>query len=488
VTVLYPKGATMGGKKKLNLALEEDFKILLLEDGLPVSECIVSGLTDLMVGDFKAYNLTGPPKVTVSVPLYTSGLIEVKPPTVTVEEVYLVNSTRPKPKVQGNDSNGTNGSSNTIRDDSFGANGTNKANETKGASSSTSGSDTASSSEHAENLSKEEEEAVEAGNGSNTSPNASENISEADVEVIWKEKKRKHERKLAMKQSDFKPLPLSDAAIEKLRKKLEDAAREEAEVRALASIKNDLEAAIYGSRDKLDREVIIQVTTEEQREVVIKLCSEYEEWMYEVVDSKGEYERRLTTLQELLGPMEERAAEFETRTELVEQVTEDVAEMLRIKAHIEANMSWLLPNKTEAAQKKLSEFEEWWQQKQDQQKKLPLHEAPAYMKADVLQRLSKIQKEWERLRRLKKPKKDPATKNAKNQSTVDNSTQDSANVTKKDELPTNPADVEREIASIRDRKSAAVEKEDFDSAHTLKLRESMLSKHLEHLRAGREEL
>ncbi|CAE7856084.1 HSP70-17, partial [Symbiodinium microadriaticum] len=82
------------GKKKLSFNLEEDFMVKLFEDDILVSEYTVSGLKDLLDGKWKEYNTTGAPKISVSVTLETSGIIEVKQPVATVEELYWVNVTK----------------------------------------------------------------------------------------------------------------------------------------------------------------------------------------------------------------------------------------------------------------------------------------------------------------------------------------------------------------------------------------------------------
>merc|ERR1711972_1012924 len=109
---------------------------------------------------------------------------------------------------------------------------------------------------------------------------------EVEYEVVLKQKKRKHEKKLTIKRIDYKPVPLSADQIESARKHLEEMAKAEEEVQAVNEMKNQLEAAIYGSRDKVERDDIVKVSTESQREEVVKLCTEYEEWMYEGATAK----------------------------------------------------------------------------------------------------------------------------------------------------------------------------------------------------------
>jgi len=438
LTTLYPVGAPLGGKKKLSFNLEEDFMVKLFEDDILVSEYTVSGLKELLDGKWKEYNTTGAPKISVSVTLETSGIIEVKQPVATVEELYWVNVTKEKPKpnitLPKNASNATN-----------------------------------ESGEAFENQTTEEPAAAEE---ANSSANATE-----EPEVVLKQKKKKHEKTLTVKRSDYKPKPLTAEKIEELQKRLEELKAKEEQAAALAGLRNELEAYIYGSRDKLERDDIIQVSTEEQRSEITKLCTDYEEWMYEAGASKAEFESKLKDLQDRLSPMEERALELEARADLPEMVEEEIAAIKDMQKTIAKNMTWVSANKTEAAAEKLAEFESWWAKKQEQQKGLPLHEAPAYTKQEVVSAVSKVKKEWEKLKKTKKPKetKPKAEKNA---------TKDKGDKAAPEEpLPTDIDSVEKELASISVKKMEAVEKEDFDAAHVLKQREQALSEQLKKLKA-----
>merc|ERR1712048_58278 len=98
LTTLYPIGAPLGGKKKLSFSLEEDFVVKLFEDGVLLSEYSITGLEEILKGKWAEYNLTGPPKVNVAVHLESSGIVEIKTPTATCEETYLVNETKKIPR------------------------------------------------------------------------------------------------------------------------------------------------------------------------------------------------------------------------------------------------------------------------------------------------------------------------------------------------------------------------------------------------------
>jgi hypoxia up-regulated 1 len=450
VTTLYPVGGPLGGKKKLSFTMEEDFAIKLFEDGVLLSEYVLTGLAEKLSGAWKEYNTTGPPKVVVNVNLEGSGLIEVKNPIATIEELYWVNVTREKKKDSNasNDSNGTDETSDINLDSSSEA-------------------DANASSDESANKSD-----------SANSTNKTSNASAIEYEVIQKQKKKKHEKKLTVKRMDYKPVPLSEEGIAEARKELDAVAKEEEEVLAAVGMKNELEAAIYGSRDKMELGEILKVSTEEQREEVVKLCTEYEEWMYEGSTSKTDFETRLNKLKDLLGPMEERALELEARPDVDDNVKEVVAKMHKFHDDLQKNKTWVNETKLEATLKKLTDFEEWWTKKQESQKGLPLHEAPAYTKAEVQESIKKLQKDWDKSMKAatKKPKEDKKT--AKGSNATNASSGSSKESTKEEALPSDAKAVEAELKAVREKKAQAVEDEDFDKANELKQRETKLKAHL----------
>jgi len=461
-TILYPAGSPLGGKKKLTFNLEEDFAIKIFENGVLITEYTVTGLKDVLEGKWSGYNLTSPPKISATVPLAMSGIIEVKTPTATVEESYWINVTVPKAK---NISNATSNASESNATD--GANASQE--EAPQEETTTTTSEEAPAADESKEAPTEE---APTENGSNAS-NAS--APREDVEIIQKLKKKKHDKKLILTRTDYLPKPLTDQQIKDMREAMAKMKSAEEEVLAVAGMKNELEASIYGSREKLEREDIVKVTTEEQREELTKLCAEYEEWMYEAGATQTDYSTRLGNLQGLMAPMDERAMELENREDLPTTVKEYVDTMKENKVFIETNMTWVNISKVEKVATELEEFEEWWKKKHESQASLPLHEAPAYTKSEVMEKLSKLSRDWDKLKKIKKPKEPKKPKNA----TKANA---SAKADKGPKLPETVEEVEKELATITEQKSVAVEAEDYDKAETLKKREKLLKKHLETLK------
>merc|ERR1712060_14853 len=103
--------------------------------------------------------------------------------------------------------------------------------------------------------------------------------------------------------------------------------------------------------------------------------------------------------------------EFESRSDVQDHVKESLEDMKQKDKFIRNEMKWVNVSKVQAVEDKLVEFEEWWKKKQDQQAALPLHEAPAFTKKDVQERVSKIQKKFDELKKIKKPKEKAPPKN-----------------------------------------------------------------------------
>merc|ERR1712224_395050 len=132
-------------------------------------------------------------------------------------------------------------------------------------------------------------------------------------------------------------------------------------------------------------------------------CTEFEDWLLESSMEKSEYEARVLQLKDLIEPMQERASELEAREGLSQDVEAQISTMKKLARHISYNLTWVSENKTNATMTQLKEFESWWSKKQEQQKELPLHEAPAFTAKEVKEKLSKQMKKWVDFAKTKKP-------------------------------------------------------------------------------------
>merc|ERR1711865_703261 len=144
---------------------------------------------------------------------------------------------------------------------------------------------------------------------------------------------------------------------------------------------------------------------------------------YEGSSEKTDYETRLNKLNDLLGPMQERVVEYDARGDMEDNVKDVVDKINKFHTDLAKNKTWVNETKLEVASAKLANFTEWWAKKQASQKELPLHEAPAYTKSEVLEKLSKLQKDWDKAIKAatKKPKeeKKKETKKGSNSTKAD---------------------------------------------------------------------
>lgn len=308
-------------------------------------------------------------------------------------------------------------------------------------------------------------------NTTNSTKNKSK-AEEFDIEVVQVKKKKKHDKKLTVTTLEYKPKTLSGDSLKAAKSKLEEMAKKDHEVHLVNEMKNELEALIYGARDKMEGDTLMKVSTSEQREEVVKMCGDIEEWSYEGSEEKNEYEKRLQSLRALLGPMEERALELESREDLPATVKEQLDEIKQTKAMMKRNMSWVNESKIEKAQEVLTEFTDWWAQRQEKQKALPLSEAPAFTKVEVLDKLKTVQQEWEKLKKLKKPKEPVKKKDAKEEK------EDKDAKSKDESLPDTVEATEKALSDMKKAKSDAIENEDYDKAQDLKKQQELLTKHL----------
>mmetsp|Transcript_6461 Transcript_6461/g.15969 ORF Transcript_6461/g.15969 Transcript_6461/m.15969 type:complete len:181 (+) Transcript_6461:32-574(+) len=180
---------------------------------------------------------------------------------------------------------------------------------------------------------------------------------------------------------------------------------------------------------------------------------------------------------------------MEARADLPDNVKELVADAKAMKAHIAKNMSWVNENKTADAAKKLSEFEEWWAKKQEKQAALPLYEAPAFTRNEVMEKINAVYKDFDKLKKTKKPKeKKPKENKTAKANTSAKAGSQKAQAKAEDVMPVDIETTEKELAWVQGEKAAAVEKEDYDKAHSLKSLEKKLNEHLAKLKAEKSEL
>jgi len=208
-----------------------------------------------------------------------------------------------------------------------------------------------------------------------------------------------------------------------------------------AEAKNVLESFIINTRDKLSSDdVMEEVSTEEERDVLRAEFEKMEDWLYEEgmdLDA-GAYTKKKKGLEKLSAPIFLRAAEKEARPRVVAQALDAI----NWTSNILATWATDRPEVTEEERANVAEmcanFTTWLEEAEAKQADLQPFETPAFLSSEVTSKLEPIEKEVRRL--IKKPKPKPpkvkASKNATStNSTPANSTTDGGNATGSEELP-----------------------------------------------------
>ncbi|WIA17622.1 hypothetical protein OEZ85_014432 [Tetradesmus obliquus] len=176
---------------------------------------------------------------------------------------------------------------------------------------------------------------------------------------------------------------------------------------ATAKAKNDLEAYIIATREKLEtQEALQQVTTEEARVKFIEQLTEAEDWLYGdgEAEAADAFTTRLAGLKAVGEPIARRAAELELRPQVLSAVKEQSEAAEKLIASWADTKPWINENDTKAAADKLEEFTQWLQQQVEAQDKKEPTEEPAFIAMDVVTKWEGVQKALRKTDSKRKPK------------------------------------------------------------------------------------
>merc|ERR1719265_2865356 len=153
--------------------------------------------------------MTSTPKISTSVALEGSGIVDFKKPTATVEEWHWVNVTKEIPRAIPN----------TTKDDAAA-----NASATEEKAEGEAEKPDAEKAEADKAAPEGEKAAEETPKAESAEENSSENVTppEPQFEVIQELKKKKHEKKLTLERVDYKPKPLSEAAVAEATKRVKE--------------------------------------------------------------------------------------------------------------------------------------------------------------------------------------------------------------------------------------------------------------------------
>ncbi|KAL4458458.1 hypothetical protein ABPG75_013323 [Micractinium tetrahymenae] len=180
--------------------------------------------------------------------------------------------------------------------------------------------------------------------------------------------------------------------------------------RETAKARNDLEAYIIATRNKVESsEEVAAVTTEQQREEFLKQLTDQEDWLYG--DGEGadtsELKSHLRKLREVGDAIFGRVAEAEARPKALALAAEFV-ELTRKAVNSWPEVKpWLEKEEVDALAAQVDNFTSWLEGKKEEQAKLAAHQDPAFKSEEVTTWLVRLQKAFNRLNNKKKPKPPP---------------------------------------------------------------------------------
>jgi hypoxia up-regulated 1 len=216
---------------------------------------------------------------------------------------------------------------------------------------------------------------------------------------------------------------------------------EEKERNARAAAKNDVEAWIFASRDKLSAEKMDIVSTEDERSKATAALSAAEDWLWEDGDNVNVtvYQDKKAELTKGVSDMFFRHAQLAAREEAIKTFKEALADaakrtkewVVREEKRMARNdTTWIHVNETKRLTKMCNESSTWLQEKEVELKKVGLLVKPPFTAHEILQYIKPVQNEVAYLRYKPKPRsKVLKKKKKKTNSTASNSSNATANAT-----------------------------------------------------------
>merc|ERR1711988_695972 len=184
---------------------------------------------------------------------------------------------------------------------------------------------------------------------------------------------------------------------------------------ARANAKNDVEAFIFGAREKLDAEGVDTISSEEEREGISANLTTAEDWLWEDGDNV-EVKVYKAKRSELKGMVEDLFYRYEQLTarptaisnfkEAIEDARNRVADWVaREEKRIAANEStWIHKNETDRVLKMCGESETWLAEKEAELEKVGLLVKPPFSATEINQYVKPLTNEVSYLRYKPKPK------------------------------------------------------------------------------------
>jgi hypoxia up-regulated 1 len=216
------------------------------------------------------------------------------------------------------------------------------------------------------------------------------------LHFILQEKKKKHTRALKVSIYHMGSVrPYTPAIMAESKAKLDMLAQKDKERMMLEEAKNNYEAYIYYIRNKLsdDEETINKVTSEEQREALLKSAEDAEEWMFDE-GFNADLETYQNKYKELSTPAEEaffRAAELNARPKAIDALTKKLDKVVELMKKWETTMEHITEEERKEVLDKVDEAKAWIEEKVKAQEDADPTSEPVFKSEDVPGQTKKIE-------------------------------------------------------------------------------------------------
>jgi hypoxia up-regulated 1 len=428
----------MTEKDSLSLSLSYDKKEVLpvsvsFEFPMDLAEYTVTGMNNAL----KKHNVTGTPKVALAIGLGQDGLTDLIHADAKIYSMDLVKNQRFVKKnvtveqwVPLNETE---------------ANGTNFTEGIQGVE------EQASEKVIEKEATGEKNEATEEGiatineTSNKTAANKTKSIPRGKIMNVTKEKTVEVWEETLQKVLHLEPLNitrihkgvafLSDEEFSEAIKRHKQLMKEEKERTDKVNAKNDVEAWIFSSRQKLGEDGMELVSTEEERSAISTLLEEGEDWLWEDGEdvAASVYKSKKANMTNEVKDVFLRYDELEKRAAAMkhfEAVVQDTRVRVinwttREEKRIATNEStWIHTNETNRLSKMVDEAETWLKEKVDELEKAGLFVKPPFTARECLQQIRPVEAEVEYLRYRPKPrsKKKPKAKTNMSNSSSANAT------------------------------------------------------------------
>ncbi|CAN4110084.1 unnamed protein product [Withania somnifera] len=245
---------------------------------------------------------------------------------------------------------------------------------------------------------------AEGGNSDTSDPGANDTIS-PDAEK--KLKKRTFRVPLKIDEKTAGPgASLSKESFSEAKSKLKELDKKDEERRRTAELKNSLEAYIYDTRDKLESEDFVKVSTSQERQFFIEKLDEVQEWLYTDGEdaSAAQFQEHLDKLKAIGDPIFFRHNELSARPAASDRARKYLNEVQQIVHGWETNKSWLPKGRIDEVLNEAEKVTNWLNQKEAEQKETSGSEKPAFTSEEVYIKVFDLQDKVNKVNKIPKPK------------------------------------------------------------------------------------